>query len=95
MKEDDDEEEEVTEELKPLTSAVYFRHCIALTQAIENEIKLNELKKKERILKEQMNLFLQHVVMEVEADADENALSYFMAEQFIDVTRTEKDSKRM
>ena len=37
-----------------------------------------------------MELFLKHVIMEVDADADNDAVSHFMVERFIDVEKSEK-----
>ena len=37
-----------------------------------------------------MELFLQHVILEVDADADKDAVSNFLVEGFINVEKSEK-----
>ena len=44
---------------------------------------------KERVLQDQIQLFLQQVILEVDADAEQNKSGHFMAEQFIDVKKCE------
>ena len=43
--------------------------------------------KKERVLQDQIQLFLQQVILEVDADCEQNKSGHFMAEQFIHVEK--------